>query len=271
MVKRASAGADSQVHANPYPRIATRAVGTSTLYFGNIPIAVRIYPAAQASYQSFRWISPQGNAVKLQYHDAQTGKPLRHQDLRRAVEVSKDKLLSLSQEEWEHVNGSKKNLIELREAIPQRELSPFSIERHYFLVPAKKSHKAYRLLQGLLKHSKRALLGKWYLPSGRDKFIMVTSSGLVLLMSHLYYQSELREPPLSFEDASIPGEQEARLGADLLDRMTPAKVSLLAYQDEWGSRLDALVERKPNLVTMLKASLKKKRQPDGKRRRRAQD
>lgn len=259
MVKRAAASASPRLHENPHPRIATHTLGTPTLSFASIPIGVRVYAAAQPQYQEFRWLSPKGNPIQLRYEDSQTHELSARQSLQRAVEISKNKFLILTKEEWEYVNGQKKNLIELREAIPQREMSPFSIECHYFLTPTKKSHKAYRLLHSLLRHSKRALLGKWYLPNGRDKFVMVTASGLALLMSHLFYQSELRDPPLQFADDSVPGEQEARLGMQLLDRMTPAQVSLLSYQDEWAARLQALVEKKPNLKALLKDSLKKAR------------
>lgn len=257
MVRRASARSSAQISEDNHTRIADRAIGMPVLYFGTIPISVRVYPAAQAAYQEFRWLSPEGHPVQVHYHDRETGKQVSHPELQKAIEISKDKFLVLTNKEWEQVNGPKKNLIELREAIPFKELSPFSIEQHYFLSPAKKSHKAYRLLQRLLQHSKRALLGKWYLPSGRDKFVLAFASGQALMLAKLYYQAELRTLPLSFPDSSIPTPQEVKLAQDLLDRMTPERVSLLAYQDEWGARLAALVERKPNLTALLKDSLRK--------------
>ena len=257
MVQRASSRASPQALETSHTRIATRALGAPTLYFGNIPISVRVYAAVQASYQEFRWISPEGNPIKLRYLDNQSGNQVCRSELQKAIEVSKDKFLVLSKKEWEQVSGNKRNMIELREAIAYRELSPFSIDSHYFLSPAKKSHKAYRLLQRLLYTSKRALLGKWYLPSGRDRFVMVSAMGQALLLARLHYSHELRSLPLTFAPDSIPSPQEVRLASDLLDRMTPPQVSLLDYQDEWAARLSALVEKKPNLTALLEDSLRK--------------
>ena len=265
MVRRAVARTSAQASEEFHPRIADRAIGMPTLYFGSIPIGVRVYPAAQAAYQEFRWISPEGHPIQIHYHDRETGKPVSRDELRKAIEISKDKFLTLTNEEWKCVNGNKRNMIELKEAIPHKELSPFSIEQHYFLSPAKKSHKAYRLLRWLLHHTKRAMLGKWYLPNGRDKFVMVSTSGQALVLSKLFYQAELRTLPLEFSDASMPSPQEVRLAADLLDRMTPERVSLLAYQDEWGVRLTSLVEKKPNISALLKDSIRKAKRKRTKR------
>ena len=91
-------------------------------------------------------LGPKGEPLKREYVGASSGSELDESATTRGFETAKGKYVTVSEEELERLAPEKSRDIDLRLFVAREEVSPVYFERAYFLTPADKSGKAYRLL-----------------------------------------------------------------------------------------------------------------------------
>src|SRR5262245_29030934 len=103
-------------------------------------------------------LGPKGEPLKREYVGAETGSELGESATTRGFEIGKGKYVTVSDEELERLAPEKSRDIDLRLFVAREEVSPVYFERAYFLTPADKSGKAYRLLAETMKDRKSTRL-----------------------------------------------------------------------------------------------------------------
>ena len=88
-------------------------------------------------------------------------------------------MLVVTDEELESVAPEMTRDIDLRRFVPLEEIAPPYFQRPYFLAPAGKSQKAYRLLARTLKNTARAGIGTFVM-RGHQYLVAILSDGDVL-------------------------------------------------------------------------------------------
>ena len=100
-------------------------------------------------------LGPKGQPLKREYVGAETGTDLDRSATARGFEIGKGKYVTVSEEELERLAPEKSRDIDLRLFVAREEVSPVYFERAYFLTPADKSGKAYRLLAETMERKER--------------------------------------------------------------------------------------------------------------------
>jgi Ku protein len=127
---------------------------SGTISFGLVSIPVNLYPGNRDSRVPLRMLGPKGQPLKREYVGAETGNELDESTTTRGFEIGKGKYVTVSEEELERLAPEKSRDIDLR-LFARKEVSPVYFERAYFLTPADKSGKAYRLLAETMERKER--------------------------------------------------------------------------------------------------------------------
>jgi DNA end-binding protein Ku len=238
-----------------------RSVGSATISFGLIGVPVKIYLASAPEKSPFHWMSPKGNRVSNKCIDAITGEEIERADIQNAVDVGNEEMVVLTTSELESLSSKKDEYIELKKIVPHYLITPYIVEKTYYISPDK-NQKPYRILQHCLHEMRRAAICKWY-ARGKDYLVAITPTEDNLLMMHqLFYKEELRKIDVKFSKNSTPTQTELELAKEIFESMSSDHFSVNQYHNEYNVRLLNLLEKKQNemknITSLLEETLEKK-------------
>ena len=135
---------------------SARPFWSGTITFGLVSIPVNLYPANRESRVSLRMLGSGGEPLSREYYAPDTAEDLESMETIRGYEVRKGKYVTITDEELERLAPEKSRDIDLRMFVKRDEIPPLYFKRAYFLTPADKSAKAYRLLAETMDRTRRA-------------------------------------------------------------------------------------------------------------------
>ena len=167
----------------------------------------------QSEKVSFRTLNREtGNAVRRQYVDAESGKPVDEKDEVRGYEVEKGEFLLIEDEDIEAVQIESSHTLALDSFVDKAEVDPVYIEKPYYLAPADKvSEEAFAVIRQALETKKMAGLARIVLYQ-RERPCMIEPFGKGMLLTTLRYGDIVR----SAEDA-YDGLDKVKVDEDMLD------------------------------------------------------
>ena len=167
----------------------------------------------QSEKVSFRTLNREtGNAVRRQYVDYESGKPVDEKNEVRGYEVEKDEFLLIEDEDIEAVQIESSHTLALDSFVDKAEVDPVYIEKPYYLTPADKvSEEAFAVIRQALETKKMAGLARIVLYQ-RERPCMIEPFGKGMLLTTLRYGDIVR----SAEDA-YDGLDKVKVDEDMLD------------------------------------------------------
>src|SRR5262249_36730433 len=135
---------------------SVRGLWSGTITFGLVSIPVNLFPGNRDSRVPLRMLSPEGEPLKREYVGSEDREQLDETETGRAFEIGKGKYVNVTDEELERLAPEKSRDIDLRVFVDRDQISPLYFDRTYFLTPADKSGKAYRLLAETMERKGRA-------------------------------------------------------------------------------------------------------------------
>ncbi len=167
----------------------------------------------QSEKLSFRTLNRNtGNAVRRQYIDSATGKPVDEKNEVRGYEVEKDEFLIIEDEDIEAVQIESSHTLSLDSFVEKAEVDPVYLEKPYYLTPADKvSEEAFAVIRQALENKKMAALSRIVLYQ-RERPCLIEPFGKGMLLTTLRYGDTVRQQ----EDA-YDGKDKVKIDKDLLD------------------------------------------------------
>ncbi|MEP9387142.1 Ku protein [Mesorhizobium sp. KR9-304] len=228
----------------------------------------------QSEKVSFRTLNRQtGNAVRRQYMDSVSGKPVDDKNEVRGYEVEKDEFLIIEDEDIEAVQIESSHTLSLDSFVEKADVDPVYIEKPYYLTPADKvSEEAFAVIRQALEDKKMAGLARIVLYQ-RERPCLIEPFGKGMLLTTLRYGDTVRQA----EDA-YDGMDKLKLDQDLLelatrtierkkgkfdpatfeDRYEKAVLDLIKSRKKSGKKVSVReTEEKPSNVINLFDALKK--------------
>jgi len=150
-------------------------------------------------------LGPKGEPLKREYVGAETGHELDESSTTRGFEIGKGKYVTVSDEELERLAPEKSRDIDLRLFVAREEVSPVYFERAYFLTPADKSGKAYRLLAETMERKERVGTATFVM-HGKEYLVAIFSESGILRAETLRFADEIRTP----RDIGLPNKSDVR-------------------------------------------------------------
>jgi DNA end-binding protein Ku len=195
---------------------------------------------------SFRTLNREtGNAVRRQYIDSESGKPVDEKNEVRGYEVEKDEFLLIEDEDIEAVQIESSHTLSLDSFVDKSEVDPVYIEKPYYLTPADKvSEEAFAVIRQALEAKKMAALARIVLYQ-RERPCMIEPFGKGMLLTTLRYGDTVRSADEAYDDLG-----KIKIDEDMLDlamrvivrkqgKFDPAKL-----EDRYGQAVIELIKSK---------------------------
>jgi DNA end-binding protein Ku len=194
--KRATPAVETKPAPAPPPvpnpeATAVRGFWSGSLSFGLVSIPVNLITAERTSRVALRMLGPDGTPLRRRFFCSKHNEALEQADIVRGYEVEKDRYVVVTDDELRALAPKLSQEIDLTRFVPLDEIDPMHFEHGYFLVPNKKSGKAYRLLARIMEDRKRAGIATFVM-RGKQYLVAIIASGGVLRAETLRFADELR-------------------------------------------------------------------------------
>jgi DNA end-binding protein Ku len=232
---------------------AVRGFWSGNLSFGLVSVPVSLITAQRTSRVALRMLGPDGTPLRRRFF-SNDSRPLEAADIVRGYEVDKDRFVVVTDDELRALAPKLSAEIDLTRFVPLADIDPMHFEHGYFLVPGKRSGKAYRLLARVMEERRRAGIATFVM-RGKQYLIAIMASGGLLRAETLRFNDELR----SAEELAL-GERTAAdtKAVDTFERqINMLRADTLAaddLEDTHTQRLMELIEKKRNQGTDVIAS-----------------
>lgn len=227
--------------------MAPRPAWKGYLKLSLVTCAVELSNATTAADKvRFRTLNKQtGNAVKRQYVDSVTGKPVDKDDEVKGYETGGDEFLLIEEEEIEAVQIESSHTLSLDRFVEKSKIDRIYLDSPYYLTPADKvSEEAFAVIREAMERKKMAGLARIVLYR-RERPCVIEPFGKGMLLTTLRYDSTVRKPEEVLGDIG-----EVELDKDMLDLATDlvakkkAKFDPSKFADSYERALLELVEAK---------------------------
>jgi DNA end-binding protein Ku len=223
---------------------AVRGFWSGSLSFGLVSIPVNLITAQRTSRVALRMLGPDGTPLKRRFFCSKHDQALDSADIVRGYEVEKERFVVVTDDELKALAPKLSQEIDLTRFVPLEDIDPMHFEHGYFLVPNKKSGKAYRLLARIMEDRKRAGIATFVM-RGKQYLVAIIASGGVLRAETLRFADELR----STDEIGVASSANASTAAiDAFERQIDTlRADALApdeLDDTQTQRLLELIDRK---------------------------
>lgn len=217
---------------------------SGTISFGLVSIPVNLFPGNRDSKVPLRMLGPSGQPLKREYVGAETGNELDQSETTRGFEVGKGKYVTVSEEELERLAPEKSRDIDLRLFVARDEVSPVYFERAYFLTPADKSGKAYRLLAEVMDRQERAGIATFVM-HGKEYLVAIFAEDGILRAETLRFADEIR----TARDIRLPKKPKVRAASvrkfeTAIAKAAKKDIDTKGMRDEYAEAMLKLIEKK---------------------------
>jgi DNA end-binding protein Ku len=208
----------------------------------NVP--VRVYSAVHEHKLQFHLVhekddGPIGYEKVCKLED----KPVENDEIVKAYEYSKGKLVHLSDDDFAAVQVEGQHTIDLQDFVPYEDIDPTYFAHTYLVGPQEGAEKTYALLVRAMEESQLAGIGKFVMRN-RQYLGCLRVREKTLTLEQLYFADEV-DPPSRIAPARLPsvGKQELEMALNLIEGFSgmwePKK-----YRDTYTNALRALVRAK---------------------------
>ena len=231
-------------------------VWKGSISFGLVKIPIKLHAATENKDIKLRQLHKECNSpINYQKVCPICEKEVKSEDIVKAYEYSKNKFVTLDEEELEKLRKeNEEKAVEIIEFVKLEEIDPIYFERSYFMAPDSGGGKAYALLRKALSDSGKIGVAKIIIRS-KEQLAVLRVYGDTLLMETIHFPDEVRDvkevPNVPSADTIVQKELDTALL--LIDQLTAA-FDPEKYHDEYRTALMALIEDKKNGELTVSAS-----------------
>ena len=217
--------------------MALRPLRNATITFGLVSIPVRFYTATKSEDIHFNLLHEScGTRVNRKWWCPHHEKIVSADELIRGYAVSKNKYVTLSDEEIDALETDDNRALDITEFVDMTEIDPLFFEKAYFLGPAPGGGKTYKLLATAMKKENKVAVARW-VAAGKEHLVVVRPFEHGLVLHTMFYADEVRDfGAIDLEDAPVR-EKEVQLAEMLIGELTEKKFNPLQFKDEYRERL----------------------------------
>jgi DNA end-binding protein Ku len=224
---------------------APRSLWTGSISFGLVNVPVRVYTAVHEHRLRFHLVHEKDDgAIGYEKICKLEDKPVQDDEIVKAFEVSKGKLVHLSDEDFEaaQVEGAAR-AFELEDFVPYDQIDPTFFAHTYLVGPQEGAEHAYALLVKAMEDSGLAGIGKFVMRN-RQYLGCLRVRDKVLTLEQMHFADEV-DPPKGIVPSRLPNvsSRELELATGLIESLSgdwkPSK-----YKDTYTDALTAVIKRK---------------------------
>lgn len=221
-----------------------RAFWSGTITFGLVSIPVDFFAGVRARRTSMRMVDAKGRPLGREYYSDEDKGGLSSDEMVHGYETEEGEMIVVTEEELESVAPEMTRDIDLRRFVPLEEIAPPYFQRPYFLAPAGKSQKAYRLLARALKDTGRAGVGTFVM-RGHQYLVAILSDGDVLRAETLRFAADMRSPQdIGLPKRARPARKDVKRFSEAIASFERDSLDLDELSDRYAAVIEDLAEKK---------------------------
>jgi DNA end-binding protein Ku len=223
---------------------ALRSSWSGSLSFGLVHIPIKLYSASTEKGLQFKLLDKNGNCpisyVRVCRADH---REVPAEDVVKGYEYQKGDYVVLDEKDFRKALPGKTGVVEILQFSDISEIEPKYFEKPYYVVPDKKSAKAYLLLRDALKNTKKVAIAQFTMKD-RQHIAALVADGNHIILHQLRYAEEIKNPS---EVGMLRGgkymDKEMKTAESLIKGLTkpfdPKK-----YKDAYTEGLEEVIEAK---------------------------
>ncbi len=220
-----------------------RAIWSGSISFGLVNIPVRMFSAVAEHKLHFKLVHRADDApIGYEKICKKEGKPVPDDEIVKAYEVSKGKLVHVDDEDFEAAQVEGSHTFDITDFVPVEEIDPIYFERSYYLAPQESAEKVYTLLVRAMEDAGLVALGTFVMRDREYLGCLRIRDGLITL-ERMHFADEIRPADELRPSRARVNKKELEMAASLIDRFKgsfdPSK-----YEDTYTDRLLDAVKRK---------------------------
>jgi DNA end-binding protein Ku len=218
--------------------MALRSLRNATITFGLVSIPVRFYTATKSEDVHFNLLHEScGTRVNRKWWCPHHEKIVSADELIRGYAVSKNKFVTLTDEEIETLETDDNRALDITEFVDLSEIDPVFYEKAWFLGPAPGGGKTYKLLASAMKKQHKVAVARW-VTAGKEHLVVLRPFEHGLILHTMYYADEVRDfTEIEGEEGGAVREKEVQLAETLINELTEKKFNPMQFRDDYRKRL----------------------------------
>lgn len=223
---------------------SSRSSWSGSLSLGLVHIPIKLYSASSEKGIQFKLLDKHGNCpisyVRVCRSDH---REVPAEDIVKGYEYQKGDYVILDEKDFRKAVPGKTGVVEVLQFSDIAEIEPKYFEKPYYVVPDKKSAKAYALLRDVLKNTKKVAVVQFTMKD-RQHIGVLMPDGNYITLNQLRYADEIKKPA----EINIPrggryADKEMKTAESLVRGLTkpfdPKK-----YRDTYTEGLEEVIEAK---------------------------
>jgi DNA end-binding protein Ku len=174
------------------------------------------------------------------------GEEVPYEQIVKGYEISPDRYVVLSREEFEELNPAKTRAIEIQDFVDIEDIDPIYFESPYYLGPAEGAEKAYGLLVKAMENAGKAAIARFVLRN-KEHLAAIRPMDGILTLTTMRFADEVVSPKELDDvlpDSSPRVEKREREMAEKLIESLSGEFKPEKYRDEYREQLLSLIEQK---------------------------
>ncbi|MFJ4836374.1 Ku protein [Streptomyces sp. NPDC088747] len=198
-----------------------RTVWSGAISFGLVTVPINVVSATEDHSVHFHQVHLEDmSRVRVRKFCAIEDREVTQGEIGKGYEVSKDQVVTVTDEELRAMPLPTAKAIELDGFVPASSIDPLQIGEGYYLQPSGQvAARPYTLLRKALERSSRVAVAK-YAWSGRERLGLLRVRDDVIVLHAMRWPDEIRDPSELAPDEVELDEDEIRGAQTLIDSMT---------------------------------------------------
>ncbi|HYC52908.1 MAG TPA: Ku protein [Gemmatimonadaceae bacterium] len=231
---------------------------TGEIQFGSVKLPVKLYSAVKDKSIHFRILDAKKHEpVKQHMVDAASGTVVEYHDARRAVQVGKNRLVILDEDELESLEPESSREIEITRFVSPDAITHQWYDRPYYLGPNGDTGTYFALVQALRDQGKEGV-ARWVMRNKEYVGALRVEGDHLMLMTLRHADEVIPASSLPAPGGRDVSKRELEMAHQLVETMVD-EFKPAAYRDEYRDRVLELVDAKAKgkVLRMPKAKAKK--------------
>ena len=224
---------------------STRTLWKGAISFGLVHIPVTLHSATAEHRMKFKLLDKSTmNPVGNKQVNKATGESMEKEEIVKGFEYEKDQFVTVSPDEIKAALPKSTQTIDIEAFVDGSQISTVYYNKPYYVAPAAKGQKPYKLLLETMKRTGRVGIARVVI-STRQHLAALVPAGDGLVLELLRWHDEVRDTaglPMPDKDTAVTDKEirmAQQLVAELEDDFKPQ-----AFHDEFRDKLQQLVDEK---------------------------
>ena len=223
-----------------------RAIWSGSITFGLVNIPVKLHTAVRNNDVHFHLLHDKDKSrLRRKLVCAADGKEVPNDEIVKGYEVAPDQYVVVDDKELEELAPKESRTIEIRDFVKLSDIDPIYYDRPYYVAPADRAAKPYRLLVEAMEESKKVGIAKFVMRTKEYLAALRPVGGAICLVTMRFAEEVVPVAQVEAPSASAVkvDDRELKMARQLIDSLStdfkPGR-----YKDEFKERVMELVEAK---------------------------